>query len=204
MSIKVLIADDHRLILKAVHRALERADDIEIVAEARRGSQVLPLVHESSPDVCVLDWRMPEMDGLTCLERLQRDAPDTRVVILSAYSDVAHADEALARGANGYVTKAIDPHDLPEAVRRAHRGESFQLGVGGSANAATDDAGLTERELTILRAVARGLSNQAISAELWITEQTVKFHLTNVYRKLGVSSRTEAARYALSRGIAAA
>jgi two-component system, NarL family, response regulator len=204
MSIKVLIADDHRLILKAVQRALEPADDIEVVAEARRGSQVLPLLHEASPDVCMIDWRMPEMDGLTCLDRIQRDSPDTRVVILSAYADAEHADEALARGANGYVSKGIDPHELPEAIRRAHRGESFQLGIGTAANAAGDDAGLTERELTILRAVARGLSNQAISAELWITEQTVKFHLTNVYRKLGVSSRTEAARYALSRGIAAA
>jgi DNA-binding NarL/FixJ family response regulator len=204
MSIKVLIADDHRLILKAVRRALEPAEDIEVVAEARRGSQVLPLVHQENPDVCMLDWRMPEMDGLTCLERIQRAAPGTRVVLLSAFADSERADEAIAHGADGYISKAIDPLELPEAIRRAHRGESFQLGVTAANERVDDEAGLTDRELTILRAVARGLSNQAISAELWITEQTVKFHLTNVYRKLGVSSRTEAARYALSRGIAAA
>jgi DNA-binding NarL/FixJ family response regulator len=203
VSIKVLIADDHRLILSAVRRALEAADDIEIVAEARRGSQVLPLVHQEQPDVCLLDVRMPEMDGLTCVERIRRASPDTRVVMLSASAEPESADEALVRGADAYVAKSVDPRELAGALRRVNDGESFRLGVA-EPGAREDAAGLTERELSILRAVARGLSNQAISGELWITEQTVKFHLTNIYRKLEVSSRAEAARYALSRGIAAA
>ena len=203
MSIKVLIADDHRLILSAVRRALEAADDIEIVAEARRGSQVLPLVHQEQPDVCLLDVRMPEMDGLTCAERIREAAPDTRVVMLSASAEPESADEALVRGADAYVAKSVDPQELAAALRRVNDGESFRLGVA-EPGAREDAAGLTERELSILQAVARGLSNQAISGELWITEQTVKFHLTNIYRKLEVSSRAEAARYALSRGIAAA
>ncbi len=203
MSIKVLIADDHRLILSAVRRALAAADDIEIVAEARRGSQVLPLVHQEQPDVCLLDVRMPEMDGLTCAERIREAAPDTRVVMLSASAEPESADEALVRGADAYVAKSVDPQELATALRRVNDGESFRLGVA-EPGAREDAAGLTERELSILQAVARGLSNQAISGELWITEQTVKFHLTNIYRKLEVSSRAEAARYALSRGIAAA
>ncbi len=203
MSIKVLIADDHRLILSAVRRALAAADDIEIVAEARRGSQVLPLVHQEQPDVCLLDVRMPEMDGLTCAERIRAAAPDTRVVMLSASAEPESADEALVRGADAYVAKSVDPQELATALRRVNDGESFRLGVA-EPGAREDAAGLTERELSILQAVARGLSNQAISGELWITEQTVKFHLTNIYRKLEVSSRAEAARYALSRGIAAA
>jgi DNA-binding NarL/FixJ family response regulator len=203
VSIKVLIADDHRLILSAVRRALEAADDIEIVAEARRGSQVLPLVHQEQPDVCLLDVRMPEMDGLTCAERIREAAPDTRVVMLSASAEPESADEALVRGADAYVAKSVDPQELAAALRRVNDGESFRLGVV-EPGAREDAAGLTERELSILQAVARGLSNQAISGELWITEQTVKFHLTNIYRKLEVSSRAEAARYALSRGIAAA
>jgi DNA-binding NarL/FixJ family response regulator len=203
VSIKVLIADDHRLILSAVRRALEAADDIEIVAEARRGSQVLPLVHQEQPDVCLLDVRMPEMDGLTCVERIRESSPDTRVVMLSASAEAESADEAFLRGADAYVAKGVDPQELAPALRRAHDGESFRLGVA-ERGAREDAGGLTERELAILRAVARGLSNQAISGELWITEQTVKFHLTNIYRKLEVSSRAEAARYALSRGIAAA
>jgi DNA-binding NarL/FixJ family response regulator len=204
MSMKLLIADDHRLILKAVRRALEGVDDIEIVAEARRGSQVLPMIHQTDPDVCMLDVRMPEMDGLTCVERIRKDSPDIGLVILSASSESAQADEALERGANAYISKAVDPLELADALRRVHAGESFRLGVSEPGAQPEDEAGLTARELSILQAVARGLSNNAISSELWITEQTVKFHLTNVYRKLGVSSRTEAARYALSRGIAAA
>ena len=204
MSIRLLIADDHRLILRAVRRALEETEDIEIVAEARRGSQVLPLVHQAQPDLCLLDIRMPEMDGLTCVERIRKASPDTRVVMLSAFADADCADEAFARGATAYITKSVDPLELPDALRRAHGGESFRLGVAEAGERLEDDAGLTERELSILLAVARGLTNQAISGELWITEQTVKFHLTNIYRKLGVGSRTEAARYALSRGIAAA
>jgi len=187
-----------------VRRALEGVDDIEIVAEARRGSQVLPLVHQAHPDLCLLDIRMPEMDGLTCIERIREAAPETRVVVLSAFADVARADEAFARGAVAYISKTVDPLELPDALRRAHGGESFRLGVADVQERPENDAGLTDRELAILQAVARGLSNQAISRELWITEQTVKFHLTNIYRKLRVSSRTEAARYAFSRGIAAA
>jgi two-component system NarL family response regulator len=202
MSIRVLIADDHGLILQAIRRALEPADDVEVVAEARRGSQVLALVHQARPDVCLLDVRMPEMDGLTCVDRIRATAPDTRVVLLSAASDAASADEAIERGADAYVAKSVDPLLLPEVLRRAHGGESFRLGVADED--VPGDLGLTERELTILQAVARGLSNGAIGGELWITEQTVKFHLTNVYRKLGVNSRTEAARYAFSCGIAAA
>ena len=204
MSIRLLIADDHRLILRAVRRALEDAPDIEVVAEARRGSQVLPLVHDVHPDLCLLDIRMPELDGLQCSERIHTESPDTRVVMLSAFDDAEHADEALARGADAYITKSVEPAELPDALRRAHAGESFRLGVAEPGAGRGDESGLTQRELSVLQAVTRGLSNQAISRELWITEQTVKFHLTNIYRKLGVSSRTEAARYALTRGISAA
>ena len=203
MPIRLLIADDHRLILRALHRVLETADDIEIVAEARRGSQVLPLLHQHEPDLCLLDVHMPEMDGLTCVERIRKAGSDVRVVMLSAANEPGNAAEALERGADAYISKSVDPLELADALRRAHSGERFELGLADE-RATRDEAGLTEREMSILQAVARGLSNQAISKEFWITEQTVKFHLTNIYRKLGVSSRTEAARYALSRGIAAA
>jgi DNA-binding NarL/FixJ family response regulator len=203
VPIRLLIADDHRLILRALHRVLVTADDIEIVAEARRGSQVLPLLHQHEPDVCLLDLHMPEMDGLTCVDRIRKVGGDVRVLMLTAANEQERADEAFARGADGYISKSVDPVELADAVRRVHAGERVQLGLDDQP-ASNDEAGLTERETSILQAVARGLSNQAISKECWITEQTVKFHLTNIYRKLGVSSRTEAARYALSRGIAAA
>lgn len=204
MPIRVLVADDHRLILRAVRRVLESTDDIEIVGEARRGSQVLPLLSQLKPDLCLLDVRMPEMDGLTCVERIRKASADVRIVMLSAADEPERAEEAFARGADVYLSKSVDPRELPEALRRAHRGERFQMATMDATEQLDERAGLTDRELEVLRAVARGLANQAISSELWITEQTVKFHLTNIYRKLGVSSRTEAARYAFSRGIVAA
>ena len=200
MPIRLLIADDHRLILRALHRVLATADDIEIVAEARRGSQVLPLLHQHEPDVCLLDLHMPEMDGLTCVDRIRKAGSDVRVVMLTAANEPERADDAFARGADGYISKSVDPLELADAVRRVHAGERVQLGITDQP-ASNDEAGLTERETSILQAVARGLSNQAISKECWITEQTVKFHLTNIYRKLGVKNRTEATRLAYQHGL---
>jgi DNA-binding NarL/FixJ family response regulator len=200
MAIRLLIADDHRMILQALRRALASADDIEIVGEARVGSQVLPLIARTNPDLVLLDVRMPELDGLQCIERAKRDYPDVKFVVLSAFNDRVCVDEAFSRGASAYITKSVDPLELPEALRRAVSGETFEIGVA-TADDGADASGLTERELEILRAVATGVSNQAISSEFWITEQTVKFHLTNIYRKLGVANRTEATHYACSHGL---
>jgi DNA-binding NarL/FixJ family response regulator len=200
MTIRLLIADDHRLILEALRRALASIDDIEIVAEANVGSQVLPLIRRTNPNLVLVDVRMPELDGLQCIERAKKDFPDLKFVVLSAFEDRARIDEAFARGASAYVAKSVDPVDLPEALRRAISGERFELGVAEDDRGA-DASGLTDRELEILRALAKGLSNHAISGEFWITEQTVKFHLTNIYRKLGVSNRTEATHYACSHGL---
>jgi NarL family two-component system response regulator LiaR len=201
--LKVLLADDHRLMLAGVRRALEAAEDIEIVGEAYSGSQVLPLVSRTNPDVVLLDLRMPEMDGLACLELIRKRHPEVKVVVLSVFSDSEHIETALKRGACGYIVKTVNPIDLPSAIRQVVEGAVYHaLGlpeVDESASARA--AGLTDREIAILRAVARGLSNQSIGKELWVTEQTVKFHLTNIYRKLGVANRTEAARYAYQNGL---
>jgi DNA-binding NarL/FixJ family response regulator len=200
MAIRLLIADDHRLILQALRRALASAEDIEIVGEARVGSQVLPLIARTNPDLVLLDVRMPELDGFQCIERARKDYPDVKFVVLSAFTDRDRVDEAFARGASAYITKSVDPTDLAEALRRAISGESFELGLADPLR--ENGPGLTEREIVVLRGVARGLSNQAIGQEHWITEQTVKFHLTNIYRKLGVANRAEAAHYAFNHGLA--
>ena len=196
---KVLIADDHRLVLDSVRRTLESAGDIEVVGEATNGGQVLPLVRRTAPDVLLLDLRMPKMDGLTCLEQVRKHCPAVKVVVLSAFTDTERIQAALTRGASGYIVKSVNPDDLPSAVRNAVDGTFF--GPAGASGSDGDDdavaaAGLTERELGILKALARGLSNQAIGKECWVSEQTVKFHLSNIYRKLGVANRTEAARFA--------
>jgi DNA-binding NarL/FixJ family response regulator len=200
---KVVIADDHRLMLKGVRRALETADDIEIVGEARTGAEVLPLVHQTDPDLVLLDIRMPELDGFGCLDRLRKQFPDVKVVVLSVFSDPENIQRALARGACGYIVKSVDPTELPGAIRQAVDGTIYSpLGLPEADEDATaKEAGLTEREISIVKGVARGLSNQAIGKQLWVTEQTVKFHLTNIYRKLGVANRTEAARYAYEHGL---
>ena len=142
-----------------------------------------------------------EVDG--CLHEADRDK-DIKVVILSASNSPADINAALARGANGFILKSVNPIDLPSALRQVHEGTVFHAGMGapGATASPAEEAGLTDRELTLLRALARGLSNKQISKELWISEQTVKFHVSNIYRKLDVSNRAGAVRWAHEQGIA--
>jgi DNA-binding NarL/FixJ family response regulator len=199
---RVLIADDHRLIVEGIKRALEDADDFEVVGEASSGSQVLPLVGRTNPDIVLLDLRMPGADGLTGLAQIKKRYPDIKVVVLSVSTDESVIQTVLMRGASAYIVKSINPIDLPSALRQAVEGTMYSaIGLPEPGESAAKAAGLTEREAAILSALARGLSNEAIGKELWVAEQTVKFHLTNIYRKLGVSNRTEAARYAYQNGL---
>jgi DNA-binding NarL/FixJ family response regulator len=200
---RVLIADDHRLIAEGIKRSLEESGDFEVVAEATTGSQILPLIRRTSPEVVLLDLRMPGVDGLTALEQIKRDHPEVKVVILSASSDQQVIQAALAKGADAYVIKSVNPVDLASTIRQVMEGSVFHA-VGLPAMGQTSPAselGLTAREVSILQALARGLSNQAIGKELFVAEQTVKFHLTNIYRKLEATNRTEAVRLAYQRGI---
>jgi len=189
---RVLIADDHRLIVEGVKRALEEAPDFEVVGECNSGSQVLPLVGRTNPDIVLLDLRMPGADGLACLSRIRKQHPDVKVVVLSVSTDENVIQTVLKRGASAFIVKSINPID---------RTVYSAIGLPDPGESAARAAGLTERETAILAALARGLSNEAIGKELWVAEQTVKFHLTNIYRKLGVSNRTEAARLAYQNGL---
>jgi DNA-binding NarL/FixJ family response regulator len=189
--------------VEGTKQALERAGGFDVVGEAVSGGQVLPLVRRLKPDLVLLDLRMPQMDGLTCLTKIRKEFPDMKVAMLSVSQDPELIQTALKRGANAYIVKSIDPDDLAGALRQALEGTVFTTAgiTEDPGERAAKDAGLTDRELGIIRAVARGLSNEAISKELWVAEQTVKFHLTNIYRKLGVTNRTEAARYAFEQGL---
>ena len=204
--VKLLLADDHLLTLQGIRSVLEEVDDIEIVGETQSGAEVPRLVDRTKPDMVVMDIRMPGLDGLEVLDIVRRRNPDVKVVLLSAYGEPRQIQDALERGATAYIIRSVNPLDLPSALRQAFEGTVYSglTGFGSVAqngNAAEQSCGLTERELAVLRAVANGLSNKAISRELWVTEQTVKFHLTNIYRKLGVHNRTAAARYAHSEGL---
>lgn len=202
-KLRLVIADDHQLVLEGLRRALADSPDIEIVGEARSGVGVLPLVRRLQPNLVLLDLRMPLMDGLTCLDQLRKEHPEVRVVILSAIREDEYVQAALKRGASGYMLKTVNPADLPSALRTAMDGTVYHaLGApqldpneGGRA------VGLTEREIEILRAVAKGQTTEAVSQQLWVSVPTVKFHLRNVYRKLGVTNRTGAARWAYENGI---
>ena len=201
---KILIADDHALVLMGIRHALEADGGFEVVGSTRSGSEVLPLVGQLAPDVVLLDLQLPKLDGLDCIVRVLARYPAVKVVMLSMFAEHDQVQTAFERGASGFITKSIDVADLPAAIRQAIAGTVYHAvglpaaGKPGAANA----AGLTERELTILRAVARGLSNDAVAKELWVTEATVKFHLTHVFRKIGVANRTGAVRWAFARGFA--
>jgi DNA-binding NarL/FixJ family response regulator len=204
--LRVLVVDDHRLMLAAVRRALGRSPHLEVVGEVDEAMKVLPAVSELQPDVVLLDIRMPELDGLTCLERLRRQHPQVAVVILSTFAGDDYVDAARDRGAAGYIVKTVDPLGLPEMVRDAvGSGEFlvFRPELDDAPHEAQAAHGLSDRELAIVRALARGLTNKEIGRELFVSEQTVKFHLRNVYRKLEIGSRAEAARWAIERGVAA-
>lgn len=203
--IRLVVADDHRLFLEGVRAALEEDEDIEIVGEADSGSKLLSLVAHSRPDLVLMDFSMPQLDGLACLDTIHGRHPDVKVAILSAFREPDVIQAALRRGACAYIVKTINPDDLASVIRQVISGTVYQaLDLAEPEQSpSVRDVGLTERELAILQALARGLSNEAIAKELWIARQTVKFHVRNVYRKLGVSNRTEAARYAYQHGLVA-
>jgi DNA-binding NarL/FixJ family response regulator len=203
--LKVLIADDHELMLEAIRIALaQAADDFEVVATTTRGPQVLPLVGQTQPDLVLLDLRMPGMDGLTCLDLLRTRHPSVKAVVLSGVEDANVIRSAFARGATAFIRKHIDPRDLPAALRQAVDATVLYQTFGevGSTDVETSkDIGLSERELSILAALGEGMSNKQIAKEFWVAEQTVKFHLTNIYRKLDVATRTEAVHRAYQLGL---
>jgi len=203
--LRVLVADDHELMVAAVRLALAEADgEFEIVATTTRGQQVLPLAARTEPDVVLLDLRMPGMDGLTCLELLRQRHPRIKTIVLSGVDEPNVIRSAFTRGAVAFIRKHVDPRDLPSAVRQAVDGTVAQPIFGDveeSDAVRPDDPGLSERETAILAALGAGKSNKQIAKQLWLAEQTVKFHLTNIYRKLDVSTRTEAVNAAYRRGL---
>jgi DNA-binding NarL/FixJ family response regulator len=202
-QIRVVAVDDHQLILDALTFTLEQAEGIELVGVALSANEALTLIERTRPDMVLLDIRMPQMDGLACLAEIRGRFPKIKVVMLSGVDEPEQIRTALEQGASAFVVKHVDPRDLPSALRQVASETVFQ--VVGSSESSEDSAakmaGITESELRVLRALAQGRSNKQIAAELFITEQTVKFHLTNIYRKLDVSNRTEATRFAYQHGL---
>lgn len=204
---RVLIADDHPLILAGIRRALDRSDGVEVVGEATSGPQVLAMVERRRPEVVLLDLYMPGMNGADLIAEIRRQWPSVKTVVLSANEDRTSIDSALNAGASAYIVKSVNPSDLPSVIRQVAGGAIFHAPSrpASSAPSAAEPVGpdLTERERTILAAIASGQTTAAISRELWVSEHTIKFHLTNIYRKLGVNNRAGAVRFAIENGLAA-
>jgi len=208
--IRVLIADDHPLMLAGIRAALEGHDGIEVVGEARSGPDVIALIERRSPSVVLLDLRMPGVSGVELIERIRRCWPEMTILVLSACDERPTIDAALLAGANAYAVKSAEAADIISLLRQVSNGSVFVAPTQSShrisppARPRAELHGLTEREQAILAAVASGKTTAAISRELWISQHTVKFHLTNIYRKLGVPNRAGAVRYALEHNLAAA
>jgi DNA-binding NarL/FixJ family response regulator len=205
-SLKVLIADDHPLMLNGIRRALEASEDIEVVGEAHSGEELLALVERRNPDLVLLDLHMPGLGGRECIVEIERRWPDVKTVVISASDDRASIDSALLAGASAYILKSVSPMDIPSVLRQASAGTVHHVPSApcprNGERTTVSGPDLTPRESTILMAVADGLTTKAISQDLWLSEHTVKFHLTNIYRKLGVSNRSAAVRYAFENDLA--
>ncbi|MGE5577406.1 MAG: response regulator [Syntrophothermus sp.] len=215
---RVLIADDHALLREGLRRVLEFESEIEVVGEAADGVQAVERARELRPDVVVLDINMPGLDGIEVTRRIKRECPAAQIVVLTIHDDDQYVFEVVKAGAQGYVLKDIEPGQIVEAIKTVRRGESYippnlmskvlgefkrmsgELAAGAAAHdqAAEEGQGrLTEREQEILRAIAQGLTNREIADRFYISEKTVKNHVSNLLRKLHLTDRTQAAIYAI-------
>jgi len=199
--IRVLLVDDHRVVRSGLTSLLGTAADIEVVGEAADGAQAVTVVLDLEPDVVLMDLSMPVMDGVSATRKVLIERPATKIVMLSSFSDRVRVRDAIAAGAIGYVLKDCTTEDLLAAVRAAAQGHApLDPRVAGALlpTSASADPGeqLSDRERQVLRLASQGMANKQIARSLGIAERTVKVHLGNVFRRIGVSDRTSAAMWA--------
>ncbi len=210
--IRVLLADDHAIVRKGIRALLATERDIEVIAEACDGEQVVAQARDLQPDVILMDLVMPKQDGIEATRQITGQQSNVRILVLTSFATDDKVFPAIKAGALGYLLKDSDPEQLVEAIRQVHHGEPSldptiarkvlsELSQPAAQPAAP--VHLTERELTVLRLVAQGKSNKGIAERLTISEMTVRTHVSNILNKLHLASRTQAALYALREGIAA-
>ncbi|MCC6367875.1 MAG: response regulator transcription factor [Bryobacterales bacterium] len=217
--IRIVIADDHPIVRDGLKKLLTLEDDIKVVGEASDGRQVLELIQEQEPDVLLLDLRMPNLDGLSVLQSLQQTGRKTRVIVLTASEDKNEFVQAMKLGCSGIVLKQTATELIVKSIRKVHAGEIWldshttaavmrqfaspaDMMGGGSANGkARERSPLSTREREIVQLVAQGYKNKEMAEKMFISEQTVKNHLHNIFDKLGVSDRLELALYAIHKGL---
>lgn len=204
--IRVLLADDHAMVRQGIRDFLEEDPEIQVVAEAGNGREALQLIRAQQPDVAVVDIRMPEMSGIELTRQLKLEYPGLRVLILTAYDDEPYIFALLRAGADGYVLKTAQSSDLARAVKQVHGGKTVldpeiaPKVVAGFTQARHIEP-LSERELAVVRGVAKSWTNRQIGQALSISDRTVQGHLANIFSKLQVNSRTEVVTLALQQGL---
>jgi DNA-binding NarL/FixJ family response regulator len=209
-AIRVAVVDDQRLFAETLATIIGLQPDMEIVGQAHTGEEAVALCLEKEPDIVLMDISMPVMNGISATRKIRTLLPSTRVIILTVNSDDAHVFQGIKAGAQGYVLKDCSPEDLIHAIRIVRAGDAILTreiaekmlstfeGIRSEAEIAPR---LTERELEVIRALARGQSNKEIAGDLGISEKTVRNHASNIYKKLHIFDRTQAVIYAVRKGL---
>ena len=215
-EIRLILADDHAVVRSGTRELLEQQPDLKIVGEASDGEEAVQLAEELRPDVLVMDVRMPRLNGIEATRRIKAEYPEVRILVLTAHDDDEYVFALLQAGANGYLLKTAEIDELVRAIRTVAAGQPalapevtgkvMQQFTSGKSlpEVVTENTdsydGLTDRELGILQLVGQGMSNKQIGKQLFISDRTVQAHLSNIFSKLGVNSRTEAVMHAVRKG----
>jgi DNA-binding NarL/FixJ family response regulator len=200
--IRVLLADDHAIVRSGVAQILNEQAGIQVVAEASDGEQAIELYRRERPDVALIDLRMPVVEGAQVVERVRREFPDAVLIILTTYDTDDDIEGALRAGAKAYLLKDVSPHDLVACVRAVHAGRTWvSPTIASKLVERMTRVQLTPREMSVLKLLAVGKANREIAEALSISEGTVKIHVTHLFEKLNVTSRTEAIATAMRRGL---
>lgn len=212
-KIKVLIADDHSMVRQGLKQILELEEDIEVIAQASNGEEAVKLARDYIPDIVLMDINMPGVSGLQAIKELKQEKSLFKVIVLTIHQDREYLFKTLQMGAEGYVLKDAEPSVLIEAIRNVNNGQSFIQPnmtrelvrefnrVTLHEKDRTEENSLTSREVEVLELIAEGMINKEIAKQLYISEKTVKNHVSNIFKKLNVSDRTQAAIYAFKHNL---